>query len=173
MSKLDGFVSGGCLCSKKQFEPVWAEITKNYPLRKLELLTPQNAYIGHKVVIWQIKGIPIFVFRKCLIWFEVWFKKMEMFKVWVKIAILDYNKRIFFGIFLFKFFYSCFSTLYLLDLFGFGPISVHINMQNYPVIREWSEANWLDPPNLQNILNSKLQTHFLLIFLYKQNWRRI
>ena len=125
MSKLDGFVSGGCLCSKKQFEPVWAEITKNYPLRKLEFLTPQNTYIGHKVFIWQIRGIPIFVFRKFLIWFEVWFKKMERFKVWGKIAILDYNKRIFFGIFFYLIFfilvfqpYTCWIYLDL-DLFQF------------------------------------------------------
>ena len=34
---------------------------KNLPPRKLELLSPQNRYIGHQGSLWKIKGIPIFL----------------------------------------------------------------------------------------------------------------
>ena len=38
-----------------------------------------------------------------------------------------------------------YRTLYLLDLFGFGPKFGLFIMQNYPVTREWNEADWLEP----------------------------
>ena len=34
--------------SRNQFKPVLAETVKNYPEGKLELLSPQNRYIGHQ-----------------------------------------------------------------------------------------------------------------------------
>ena len=42
--------------SRNQFTPVWAEIVKNYPAWKQELLSPKNMYIGHQVSIWKIMG---------------------------------------------------------------------------------------------------------------------
>ena len=47
--------------SRNQFEPVWAEIVKIYSAQKLELLIPQNRYIGHQGGTWKLKGTPIFV----------------------------------------------------------------------------------------------------------------
>ena len=34
--------------SRNQFKPVLAETVKNYPVRKLEFLSPQSRYIGHQ-----------------------------------------------------------------------------------------------------------------------------
>ena len=50
--------------SRNHFKPVWAETVKNYPARKLELLTPQNRYIGHQCGIWKIMGKAIFKQKK-------------------------------------------------------------------------------------------------------------
>ena len=51
--------------SRNQFKPVWAETVKNYPARKLELLSPRNRYICHQCGIWKIMGKAIFfVFEK-------------------------------------------------------------------------------------------------------------
>ena len=34
--------------SRNQFQPVWAKTVENYPAQKLDLLSPQNRYIGHQ-----------------------------------------------------------------------------------------------------------------------------
>ena len=49
------FLSDAWRLSRNQFQPVWAETVENYPLWKLELLSPQNRYIGHKCGIWKMK----------------------------------------------------------------------------------------------------------------------
>ena len=43
-------------CLEAEQKPVWVETVENYPARKLELLTPQNRYIGHQCGMWKITG---------------------------------------------------------------------------------------------------------------------
>ena len=71
---------------------------------------------------------------------------MERFNVWGKIAVFRLQqKKIFFGktyIFWKILVIQPYTWWIYLDL---DLSLVHIIMQNYPVIREWSEADWLDP----------------------------
>ena len=53
--------------SRNQFKPVWSKTVKNYPARKLELLSPQNRYISHQCGIWKIMGKAIFFCKRVFI----------------------------------------------------------------------------------------------------------
>ena len=53
--------------SKPHFKSVWAETVKNYPARKLELICPQNKYIGYQYGIWKIMGNAIFFVKRFLL----------------------------------------------------------------------------------------------------------
>ena len=129
--------------SRNQFKPVWAEIAKNYPARKLELHIPQNWFIGQGG-IWKIKIIPIF-FRKGFIWFEVVFKHWKGLKLVVNLPVLDYHKKILFGknIICRKILVIQYNTCWI--YLNLDPNLVYFIMQNCPFIKEWNEADWLDP----------------------------
>ena len=48
---------------------------------------------------------------------------------------------------------------------------VYCNMQNYLVIREWDEADWLDPLIPRYLVNDKLlAVYFDLKHMIRQNW---
>ena len=115
----------------------FVQIVENYPVRKLELFSSKNRYIGHQGCIWQMKAIPIFFFMwsrvEALKWFDVW---VNMFFFQHKISFLakyHFLKN------------TCHTTIYLLDWFGFGPKCCLFIMQNYLVRKEWNKADVIDP----------------------------
>ena len=81
------------IMSKNQFKPVWSSCAKNYPKRKLELLSPQNRYIGHQGGIWNITGTPytFFVCWQFPLEFEVLLKHWKGLKLGVKSSFFKIN----------------------------------------------------------------------------------
>ena len=74
--------------SRNQFKPVWAETVKNYPARKLTLLSPQNRYIGHQRGIWKIMGKAIFFVKESSL-IKVLVKSLEAVEAGTKIAVFQ------------------------------------------------------------------------------------
>ena len=113
------------------------------------MLISQNRYTCHQGVMWRIKGIYI-SFRGGLIWFKVWLKRLKGLKLGVKLLFFIRTKS-------FIFWKICFEKNHVIQSYTWWmylDLNInldHFNMQNYPVIWEWSQANWLDPFILRKI----------------------
>ena len=136
-------------CLKDEQKPIWAETVYNYPAKKLELVSPQNRYKGHQGEKWKLKSTPFFFKKRFLLMLSL-VEALERVEVWgcnclflkkIKTRGFLCWKNIYFV-------YSCYTTLYLLDLSGFGPKSVFVFfiMQNYPVTRKWNQNDLLNLP---------------------------
>ena len=117
-------------------KPVWT--MKNYPGQKLKLLSPPNRYI-------------YFFFRKAFILCEVLLKHWNGLKLGFKFFFFFFfSTKDFFeqNIILFK--NCCHTTLYLLDLFGFGPKFDLFHYAKLPCYKrvKWG---WLAEPSLSQV----------------------
>ena len=126
--------------SRNQFKPVWAETVKNYPARKLELLIPQNRYIGHQCGIWKIMGKAIF-FEKGFLLIKVHVKLLEAVETGWKSPFFNICKR-FHSLAKLNFLKdSSNPTLYLLNIIGCWPIFgqfQYAKLSSYKIVR-WGQ----------------------------------
>ena len=87
--------------------------------------------------------------RKGLIWFEVWFKHWNGLMLKVKLLFLNYYY--FFLLLFLKFFW--YSTLYVMDLFRFGPTFSPFYCARLPIYKRVVWARLAGPSHMYFSLN--------------------